>query len=74
MQQVVSEPISLDPNSHRGGHGWGRILAAYRNPNPARSLFELGITMVVARRFLLALSVARAADRRFHGAPVHDPT
>jgi len=45
MQQVVSEPISLDPNSHRGGHGWGRILAAYRNPNPARSLFELGITI-----------------------------
>src|SRR5450432_2629512 len=45
MQQVVSEPISLDPNSHRGAPGWGRILAAYRNPNPARSLFELGITI-----------------------------
>ena len=45
MEKIVSKDIPTEPNIPRGESGWGKILAAYRNPNPARSLFELAITI-----------------------------
>jgi acyl-lipid omega-6 desaturase (Delta-12 desaturase) len=45
MQPIAAELISTNPDSERGGLNWGRVLASYRNPNPARSLFELAITI-----------------------------
>src|ERR1700674_3869728 len=45
MEKIVPKGISAEPNIQRGESSWGKILACYRNPNPARSLFELAITI-----------------------------
>lgn len=45
MQKFAPATETLAQDSPRGGSGWARILARYRNPNPARSLFEISITI-----------------------------